>query len=218
MFWNGGTRYSPEMTTFHPCATICCSAMKKISPQCSAASPSRRHIPRSAHCELRKDAARSRAAYPNLRMIATTLRIAHTASRNAWAPSPFIRTKSYTSRSATSTLSTASAAEIPSRPALSTGPLTAQPVEWVARCGRAWRACHDHRRRHQYGHAGRGGAEDEGQLRQDRALMKPAESTKQRLEQVGLIPVLRAAFYRGGPRARRRDDGRQRHRRRSKSS
>jgi len=43
------------------------------------------------------------SAYPNLNLIASTLRTAHSASRNGWERSRFMRTRLSTCRSATST-------------------------------------------------------------------------------------------------------------------
>ena len=66
--------------------STCCSATKKTSPPCSASrikgvGEDFAELPIAGYEEMLREVA---AAYPNLKLIASTLRTAHTASRNAW--------------------------------------------------------------------------------------------------------------------------------------
>jgi 2-dehydro-3-deoxygluconokinase len=75
------------------------------------------------------------AAYPNLRMIATTLRIAHTASRNAWGAIALYQDEivHVTQRDIDILDRVGGGDSFAS--GLIYGLLTAQPVEWAVRCG-----------------------------------------------------------------------------------
>ncbi len=73
--------------------------------------------------------------YPNLKLIASTLRTASTASRNAWGAIALYEDQLCMCRSARSTFSTAWAAETALLPGLIYGLLAGKPIEWAVRCG-----------------------------------------------------------------------------------
>ncbi len=89
-------------------------------------------LPIAAYEEMLREVA---AAYPNLKLIASTLRTAAPPAATHGEQSRSIRTRSSTYLRSKSTSSTASAAATASPPVSSTESLAGKPIDWAVRCG-----------------------------------------------------------------------------------
>ncbi len=133
-------------------------------------------LPIAGYEEMLREVA---AAYPNLKLIASTLRTAHTASRNAWGAIALYQDQ---------------IVHVPQRDidildrvgggdsfasGLVYGLLAGKPIEWGGPLRRSARSPRDDDpRRHQHGHPGRGRTHHQRRVRAHRTITRTAGSRK----------------------------------------